>query len=66
MITLALVLTTIGVPMAGLALILGIDRILDMCRTAVNVTGDLAVTAVVARTEGEQLTPQAQTDEEAA
>ena len=66
MITLALVLTTIGVPMAGLALILGIDRILDMCRTAVNVTGDLAVTAVVAKSEGEQLTPQAQTDEEAA
>jgi Na+/H+-dicarboxylate symporter len=60
MITLALVLTTIGVPMAGLALILGIDRILDMCRTAVNVTGDLAVTAVVARSEGEELNPQTQ------
>ena len=58
MITLALVLTTLGVPMAGLALILGIDRILDMCRTAVNVTGDLAVTAVVARTEKEELIPQ--------
>ena len=58
MITLALVLTTIGVPMAGLALILGIDRILDMCRTAVNVTGDLAVTAVVAKSEGEELNPQ--------
>lgn len=58
MITLALVLTTLGVPMAGLALILGIDRILDMCRTAVNVTGDLAVTAVVAKTEKEELIPQ--------
>ena len=55
MITLALVLTTLGVPMAGLALILGIDRILDMCRTAVNVTGDLAVTVVVAKTEQEEL-----------
>ncbi len=58
MITLALVLTTIGVPMAGLALILGIDRLLDMCRTAVNVTGDLAVTAAVATSEGETLSPR--------
>ena len=58
LITLALVLTTIGVPMAGLALILGIDRLLDMCRTAVNVTGDLAVTSVVATSEGETLTPR--------
>ena len=58
MITLALVLTTIGVPMAGLALILGIDRLLDMCRTAVNVTGDLAVTSVVATSEGEVLNPR--------
>lgn len=58
MITLALVLTTIGVPMAGLALILGIDRLLDMCRTAVNVTGDLTVTCVVASSEGETLSPR--------
>lgn len=58
MITLALVLTTIGVPMAGLALILGIDRLLDMCRTAVNVTGDLAVTSIVATSEGETLNPR--------
>ena len=57
-VTLALVLTTLGVPMAGIALILGIDRLLDMCRTAVNVTGDLAVTAVVAKSEGEELNPQ--------
>lgn len=38
---------------AGIALILGVDRILDMCRTAVNVTGDLTAAAVVARSEGE-------------
>ena len=42
-------------PAAGIALILGVDRILDMCRTAVNVTGDLTATAVIARSEGEEL-----------
>ncbi len=42
-------------PAAGIALILGVDRILDMCRTAVNVTGDLAAATVVARSEGETL-----------
>ena len=43
-------------PAAGIALILGVDRILDMCRTAVNVTGDAAVTAVIAASE-KQLDP---------
>ncbi|WP_445474617.1 dicarboxylate/amino acid:cation symporter [Methanococcoides methylutens] len=43
---LALVLSSIGVPTAGIALIIGVDRILDMCRTSVNVTGDL-VTCVI-------------------
>jgi len=38
-------------PAAGIALILGVDRILDMCRTAVNVTGDLTAAAVIERTE---------------
>ena len=55
MITLALVLTSAGIPTVGLALILGVDRILDMFRTAVNVTGDLAVTTVMAKGEGERL-----------
>ena len=55
MITLALVLTSTGIPTVGLALILGVDRILDMFRTAVNVTGDLAVTTVIATSEGEEL-----------
>ena len=59
MITLALVLTSTGIPTVGLALILGVDRILDMFRTAVNVTGDLAVTTVMAKSEGEQLALQA-------
>jgi len=40
-------------PAAGIALILGVDRILDMCRTTLNVTGDLTAAAVVARSEGE-------------
>lgn len=47
-----LVLATVGVPPESIALILGVDRILDMCRTTLNVTGDLAVTLAVARAEG--------------
>ena len=43
---------------AGSALILGVDRILDMLRTAVNVTGDLTAASFVARTEGEELVPR--------
>lgn len=55
MITLAMVLTAVGIPASGVALILGMDRLLDMFRTAVNVTGDLSVTAVMAVTEGESV-----------
>ena len=39
-------------PAIGIALILGVDRILDMCRTAVNVTGDLTAATVISRSEG--------------
>lgn len=46
---LAMVLEGAGIPTAGLALILGVDRILDMCRTAVNVTGDLTACVVLHR-----------------
>jgi Na+/H+-dicarboxylate symporter len=53
MITLALVLDTLGVPATGIALIFGLDRILDMCRTIVNITGDLTLTMVMAKSEGE-------------
>jgi len=56
-ITLAIVLRQANVPETGIALILGVDRILDMCRTAVNVTGDLSCSAFVARSEGELATP---------
>ena len=55
MVTLAMVLTATGIPTAGVALILGMDRLLDMFRTAVNVTGDLAVTSAIATSEGEKL-----------
>ena len=55
---LVIVLEAVGVPSAGIALIFGVDRILDMCRTATNVTGDAAVATVVAASEG-QLSPTA-------
>ena len=46
---LAMVLTSVGIPVEGLALILGVDRPLDMLRTAVNVTGDAAVCSIIDR-----------------
>lgn len=55
MVTLAMVLTATGIPTIGIALILGMDRILDMFRTVLNVSGDLVVTASIARWEGETL-----------
>ena len=48
-IILATILESIGVPIEGIALILGVDRILDMCRTTVNVTGDLTANLVIKR-----------------
>ena len=51
LIMLAMVLNQVGLPTEGIALIIGIDRLLDMTRTAVNVTGDAAVSCVVANTE---------------
>jgi len=50
---LAMVFAQVGLPVEGIALIIGVDRLLDMMRTAVNVTGDAAVTCVVAKSEGE-------------
>ena len=46
-----------GQAAAGIALILGVDRILDMLRTVTNVTGDLSAAVIVARSEGETLYP---------
>jgi Na+/H+-dicarboxylate symporter len=51
-ITLTMVLRTVGLPLEGIALILGVDRILDMCRTIVNITGDASAAVIVAATEG--------------
>ncbi len=52
-IMLVIILKSVGIPEEGIALILGVDRILDMCRTVVNVTGDAAVAVAVASTENE-------------
>ena len=49
---LVIVLQAVGIPLEGIAMILGIDRILDMCRTTVNVTGDCAVATIVGAREG--------------
>jgi len=46
-----MVLTQVGLPVEGIALILGVDRLLDMVRTAVNITGDATVTCIVAKSE---------------
>lgn len=51
LIMLSMVLLSVGLPMEGLALVAGIDRILDMFRTTVNITGDGAVTCVINETE---------------
>jgi dicarboxylate/amino acid:cation (Na+ or H+) symporter, DAACS family len=56
------VLGTVGVPPQALGLILGVDRLLDMCRTTLNVIGDVATAAVVTKSEGfELLRPPAET-----
>ena len=52
LIMLAMVLRQVNLPVEGIGLIIGVDRLLDMVRTAVNVTGDSAVTCAVARSEG--------------
>ncbi len=51
LIMLAMVFNQVGLPVEGIALIMGVDRLLDMMRTAVNVTGDATITTIVARVE---------------
>ena len=48
----AMVLRQMNLPVEGIGLILGVDRLLDMTRTAVNISGDAAVSCIVARSEG--------------
>lgn len=52
LITLSMVFNSVGLPVEGIAMIMGIDRILDMIRTSVNVTGDAVVTAIMAKRNG--------------
>lgn len=53
LVTLSMVLTSVGLPVEGIAFIMGIDRILDMTRTAVNITGDAVCTTIVAKQNGD-------------
>jgi Na+/H+-dicarboxylate symporter len=52
LIMLSMVFAQVGLPVAGIGLILGVDRLLDMLRTAVNVSGDAVVSVIVAKSEG--------------
>lgn len=52
----AMILGLVGIPPEGIGMILGVDRLLDMCRTTLNVTGDLAAAVVVSRGESEPVT----------
>ena len=56
-IMLVIILEAVGIPSAGIALILGVDRILDMIRTTINVTGDASVAVVVANSENQLKMP---------
>lgn len=53
LVAIAVILSAIGLPLEGVGLILAVDRVLDMCRTALNVLGDSSATIVVARLSGE-------------
>ncbi len=53
LIMLSLVLSSVGLPLEGVAIIAGIDRVLDMARTAINVTGDAMVSLLIAKSENE-------------
>jgi len=55
LVTMAIVLNAVGLPLEGIGMILAVDRLLDMCRTTVNVWGDTVGCAVVSRLEGEEV-----------
>ena len=63
---LAMVLSSVGIPASGVALIIGVDRILDMSRTAINVTGDLTASLVMDRWVGGKKTAEEERREELA
>jgi Na+/H+-dicarboxylate symporter len=54
LVAISVILTAIGLPVEGLGLILAVDRVLDMCRTTVNVYGDTCGAVIIARSEGEE------------
>ncbi|MDR3218892.1 MAG: dicarboxylate/amino acid:cation symporter [Dysgonamonadaceae bacterium] len=56
LVMMALILNVVGLPLEGIGLVVGVDRILDMARTAINVYGDTCVAVMVAKSEGERLT----------
>jgi hypothetical protein len=55
MVMMAIILSAVGLPVEGIGLVIGVDRILDMLRTSVNVYGDTCVAVLVAKSEGEHL-----------
>jgi Na+/H+-dicarboxylate symporter len=55
LIMLSMVLGAVGIPLEGIAIVAGVDRILDMARTAVNVADDAVATVIIGKTEGDQL-----------
>ena len=61
-IMLVIILEAIGVPSTGIALILGVDRILDMLRTVINVTGDATIAVTIASSEGQLGPPKKSAD----
>lgn len=54
LVAISIILTTIGLPLEGIGLILAVDRVLDMCRTSVNVFSDSCGAVIIARSEGEE------------
>ena len=62
LVAIALILTAIGLPTEGIGLIMVVDRVLDMCRTSVNVWSDSCGAAIIARTEGETVLPRSGSD----
>ena len=55
LVMMVVILKAVGLPLEGVGLILAVDRILDMCRTTVNVWSDSCGSVIIARTEGEIL-----------
>lgn len=58
LVAISVILSALGLPLEGIGLLLAVDRVLDMCRTAVNVLSDASGAMVIARTEGERFLPE--------